>query len=389
MASATTAKAWRFTSTGQPSEILRLEEVPMPTLPPPPALLFSKKRNNKASSADREQEEWLIVRVAYTALNPGSQFHFNVIPAFARARTCTPELDFSGTVVDVWRPDQHDSASRGDQGPSRGFSKGDEVIGFMPITYTYPTGDGALTNYIRVPARYVIRKPESVTLKEGAGLMCASCSAVMLTDEAHVKRGDRVLIVGASGGIGTSAVQLAKSLVAESGGEGLVVAVCSGRNQELVLGLGADEVIDYTKHEDLAAELTRRFADKPFDAILDVHGNQAVYVQCANYLKAGADYVACSAQLESWTLGHFLRTFWLIQCNTYWPLSCWLGGTGRKFKLIAMMDPGRALMEKTASLAEAGTLKVCVDSVWEYENALQAYEILISGRARGKVLVKW
>lgn len=75
--------------------------------------------------------------------------------------------------------------------------------------------------------------------------------------------------------------------------------------------------------------------------------------------------------------------------NTYWPTSPWVGGTGKIFKLVAMMDPGVEMMEKMVQLVETGKLRVRVDSVWPAEIALSGYEILVSGRARGKVVVKW
>ncbi|KXJ93401.1 hypothetical protein Micbo1qcDRAFT_203481 [Microdochium bolleyi] len=426
-APAAVIKAWRFSRAGRPAETLRLEEdIAMPSLPPPAALL-SRAGNNSGKGNDDDAAggggEWLLVRVAYTALNPGSQFHFNIVPAFARAATAVPELDFCGTVVDVWAPSRDGDATgaRGEeqqqqQQRRRRFAKGDPVVGFLPITFAYPTGEGALASHVRVPARYVVRlsggsgstsgdrvddntsksadgvNSSAAALERYAGLICATCTAVMLADEARLKRGDSVLVVGASGGVGTSTVQLARSIVGSGEGEsggGRVVAVCSGRNAELVKGLGADEVIDYTQHRDLPAELARRFSDTPFDAILDCHGNQAVYVHCAKYLKASSKYVACSAEMESWSFGHFLRSAWRIQCNTYWPLSPWLGGVGRGFMLVAMMDPGRELMERAVRLVADGTVNVCVDSVWGYQDVLKGYEVLESGRGRGKILVKW
>jgi reticulon-4-interacting protein 1, mitochondrial len=215
-----TARAWRFTERGMPADVLHLETIPIPTLPPP--LPLPKDVTTP--------EEWLIVRVSHTALNPGSQFLMNILPQFARARVSVPEMDFSGTVLDSWVPDT---------AAVQIFSKGDEVVGFIPSKHGYPTGTGALASHIRVPARYVVKKPRNASLEQSAGLLCAGCSAWTLINEADLKRGDRVLVVGASGGIGTKVVQLAKHIVGDSG---VVVGVCSGRNGSMVRQLGADEV---------------------------------------------------------------------------------------------------------------------------------------------------
>lgn len=215
-----TAKAWRFTKRGLPADVLHLEDITVPALPPP--LPFPKDVSMP--------EEWLIIKVSYTALNPGSQMQLNILPSFTRAGTCVPEMDFAGTVVDVWIPED---------GKARRFSKGDEVVGFLPITHTYPTGNGALASHIRVPARYVVKKPKNTSMEESAGLLCTACTAWTLATEAGLKSEDQVLIHGASGGIGSAAVQLAKYIV---GDQGLVVAVCSGRNAEMVRGLGAHDV---------------------------------------------------------------------------------------------------------------------------------------------------
>lgn len=113
-----------------------------------------------------------------------------------------------------------------------------------------------------------------------------------------------------------------------------------------------------------------------------------MYVRSAAYLRA-PDYVACSGEMASWSFGHFLAAFLRIQSNTYWPMSRWLGGVGRRFRLVAMMEPGRELMERAVGLVGDGTVKVCEDSVWGYRDVLGAYEVLVAGRAKGKILVKW
>lgn len=100
-------------------------------------------------------------------------------------------------------------------------------------------GKGALAEYVVVPAENVVLKPEGVSMEEAAGLPIAGVTALSCMDLARVKKGERVLVNGSSGGIGSLVLQLAKQA---AGSEGTVVAVCSGRNLEMVKGLGADEV---------------------------------------------------------------------------------------------------------------------------------------------------
>ena len=216
------ARAWSFISRGRPQDVLRLKSShPVPTLPPPVPL------PKTATSAD----EWIVVEVAYAALNPAGLFHISMLPPFARAKTAVPENDLSGTVVDAWTPNGSESNAR--------FKIGDKVIAFLPVNYTFPTGVGALQSYVRIPARYAVRKPDGTSLRDAAGLMLAGCTASHVIEAAEIKQGDHVLVNGASGGIGTFAVQLARHIV---GPEGFVVCVCSERNLALVKSLGADEV---------------------------------------------------------------------------------------------------------------------------------------------------
>ena len=189
-------------------------------------------------------EEWILVKVAFAGLNPGAIFQMTLIPAFLRSATCIPEMDFSGTVVDVWHPE--------DSGPDGGgsrcgrdvkmkprFSKGDKVVAMLPASHALATGTGALAEVIAIPARYAVAKPATASLGDAAGCLVAGMTAAQMLEESGAKFGDRVLVNAASGGIGTMVVQMLRRIVGESG---YIVGVCSGKNAELVKSLGADEV---------------------------------------------------------------------------------------------------------------------------------------------------
>jgi NADPH:quinone reductase-like Zn-dependent oxidoreductase len=165
-----------------------------------------------------------------------------------------------------------------------GLRVGDEVMG--------QALNGAFAEYVVLPAALVARKPANVTFEQAAAIPWGTTALQGLRDAGAVKAGERVLILGASGAVGTWAVQLAKALGAH------VTAVCSTRNLELVRSLGADEVIDYT---------TTDFAtrDERYDVFFDAVGNRALS-DCKRVLKAGGRYVPCSGGGGDW-VGPFVR----------------------------------------------------------------------------------
>ena len=138
----------------------------------------------------------------------------------------------------------------------------------------------------------------------------------------------------------------------------------------------------------ISTELAALYGPKPFDAILDCIGVQEIYVNSAQYLKEGGIYAAVGIKPPSMTYGNFAKIVWQMQMNAIWPLSPWLLGTGRTWKGISMFDPGLELMERLVALLGKGTIKTVIDSVWPFEAAPKAYEIMASGRARGKIIVQ-
>jgi len=150
-------------------------------------------------------------------------------PSVLRSKPSIPELDFSGMVVDVGS----------DVPASRELRAGVSVFGSVLVGSHISAGIGALAEYIALPATSVVRKPENVSLEEAAGFGVSGCTALVLMDSAKIQKGDKILINGASGGVGSIVVQFAKEAVGE---EGKVVAICSGGNVEMVKELGADEV---------------------------------------------------------------------------------------------------------------------------------------------------
>ncbi|KAF6845065.1 hypothetical protein CMUS01_00454 [Colletotrichum musicola] len=369
-----TSRAWTFTARGSPRSVLSLTSRPAPTLPPAQSVLTKGK-----AKAPGDDNEWLLVKVAYAALNPAGQLYVGMIPAAARAKTAVPELDLSGTVADVWRP-----------GPGAGgarFVKGDRVAAFIPVSFGWPTGTGALDEQVVIPARYAVALPAHVSLRDASSVMTAGCTAAVTVRAAGLKKGGRVLVNAAGGGIGSLAVQMARNAVGKGG---YVVGVASGRNAEMVKGLGADEVIDYTTAKPVSSVLRERFGAevKMFDAVVDCVGIQDLYVNCAAYVVPGGVYAAVGIKPASQTYGGFMKAAWKMQMNAMWPLSPWLGGTGRRWAGTSMMDPGRGLMEEVVGMLADGRIRAVVGREIGFEEVLDGFDIVGSGRASGKVVVK-
>lgn len=138
------------------------------------------------------------------------------------------------------------------------FEPGDEVFGMLP----FPRGAGAYAEYVVAPTRSMVRKPESLTFVEAAALPLAGLTAWQcLIDTARIGEGARVLITGATGGVGHLAVQIAKAVGA------VVIAVGSGSDEALARSLGADEFIDY-RTQDFTTEV------RDADVVLDVIGGE-------------------------------------------------------------------------------------------------------------------
>ncbi|KAK1445238.1 hypothetical protein CCUS01_12732 [Colletotrichum cuscutae] len=368
------SRAWTFTNRGTPRSVLSLISRPTPTLPPTTQLLAKAKPVPAAADGN----QWLLVKVAHAALNPGGHLYITKLPGAVRAKTAVPDWDLSGTVTDVWSPEsvpgsdsnvgtssalnaEPSTTAAVKSSTSRSFSQGDRVAAFLPVSYAWPTGTGALAEHVLLPARYAVPVPSHVSLRDASCVMTAGC---------------------------TAAVTMARAIV---GREGHVVGVCSGRNAETALGLGADEVVDYTASlpvpvskvlgEKFGAEGTR------FDAVVDCVGVQDVYVHCAEYLKPDGVYSAVGIKPADQSVGALVKAGWQMQMNALWPRSTWLGGTGRRWAATAMMDPGKALMEEVVAMLADGRIKAVVEREVGFEEAVDGYDIVGSGRARGKVVV--
>lgn len=230
------------------------------------------------------------------------------------------------------------------------FKPGDEVFGVAP---------GAFAEYACNGASKFALKPANVSFEAAAAVPVAAFTALQgLRDMGQVRPGQRVLIVGASGGVGTFAVQIAKAYGAR------VTAVCSTRNLEMVRSLGADHLIDYTKDN-----FTR---SGRYDLILAVNGHRSVWAY-RRALNPGGVCVVLGGSLSQ-----------LFQAIALGPLLSRLGG--RKVGFIVATSPKKDLLV-LRELLEAGKLVPVIDRCYPLGKTAEAIRHVITEHARGKVVI--
>lgn len=235
------------------------------------------------------------------------------------------------------------------------FQPGDEVYGDLSSC-----GWGGMAEYVAVPAHALAAKPAGLTFEQAAAVPLAGLTALQgLRDVGQIERGKKVLIQGASGGVGTFAVQLARWFGAE------VTAVCSTSKIEMVRGLGADHVIDYTRED-----FTR--SGQQYDLILGVNGYHPLAAYKRSLSPQGIYVMAGGKPAQMFEA--LLLSGWMSR------------GGGRKLKtLSAKPDPqDLAFMSE---LLEAGHIVPVVDRCYPLSEAADAMRHLGEGHARGKVVI--
>jgi len=294
----------------------------------------------------------VLVRVRAAALNP-IDGHFlrgaaisRLILGLRKPRFTRFGSDFAGAI---------ESAGKN----VTQFKSGDEVFGVKR---------GAMAEYVCArAAREVTLKPANVTFAQAASVPIAALTALQgLRDKGHIKAGQRVLINGASGGVGTFAVQIAKSFGAH------VTGVCSTGNVDLVRSIGADRVIDYTK-EDFTNGAER------YDLIYDLVGNHSFSdrrrVLTPNGICIIAGVGGAGLHPESWArLGGTLKALFL--------------SVFVKQKFIALVAKlSKEDLGLFSDLMQAGKVTPVIDRTYQLGDAADAVRYLEEGHARGKVVI--
>jgi len=322
-------KAITYTTYGAPADVLAFGEV----------------------SAPRCGDDDVLIRVGGSSINPADVYCVTGTPYMTRAmfglrrpKRTTPGLDVAGTVEAV-----------GVNVSS--VSIGDEVYAESPKP-------GAFAELVAVPAAVVAPMPVGLSFGDAAAMPLAGCTALQaVRDKGKVAAGHRVLINGASGGVGTFAVQIAKATGAT------VVGVCSARNIELVRSLGADSVIDYG-----AEDFTK--GAEPYDVIIDFVGNRS-WSECRSALTPKGCLVMCAGGGGGQWLGPVPRIFKTMAGAVF--------ASQRAEALAAQAT--RADLIELGELVASGAVRPIVTARYPLSEVTAALEAQQAGHRQGKTVV--
>ena len=238
---------------------------------------------------------------------------------------------------------------------ARQFQPGDEVFGDMA-----GHGNGGFAEYVSASERAFALKPANLTFDEAAAVPMAAVTALQgLRDEGHIHPGQKVLINGASGGVGTFAVQIAKSFGAE------VTAVCSTRNLDQARSLGADHVIDYTKED-----FTR--SGQHYDLILAANGYHSLSAYKRALTPKGVYVMAGGSR---------------AQIFEAMLLGSWMSKSGGKKIGGVSAKPNQEDLVFMKGLLETGKVVPAIDRRYPLSETAEALRYLGEGHARGKIVI--
>jgi NADPH:quinone reductase-like Zn-dependent oxidoreductase len=301
----------------------------------------------KPVPADNE----VLVKVQAASVNPldwhymrGSPYLMRLASGLGSPDDIRMGVDFAGTVESV----------------------GSSVTQFQPGDEVFGRGNGAFAEYVIDRAdRGIVHKPADVSFEQAAALPIAAITALQaLRDKGELKPGQKVLINGASGGVGTYAVQIAKAMGAE------VHGVCSTRNLELVRSLGADYVFDY-RNEDYTE------SDQTYDLIVDMVGNHSLLKNRRVLTEDGALVVVGGSKGN-----------WIAPLKR--PLGVMILGpfVDQKFKLLLASITNTDL-EQLAEYVRSGAVRSVIDQRFSLSEVPDAIRYSEAGRARGKIMIRF
>jgi len=299
----------------------------------------------KPMPADNE----VLVKVVAASVNPldwhfmrGSPYFMRLMSGLGSPNNTGMGVDFAGTVEAVGR----------------------DVTRFKPGDAVFGGGSGAFAEYVTVREdRAVVMKPGNVTFEQAAAAPIAAITALQaLRDKGKIQPGQKVLINGASGGVGTFAVQIAKSFGAD------VTGVCSTRNVEMVLSIGADHVVDYTK-EDYTE------SGEQYDLIIDMVSNHSLSAN-RKALEPNGSLVIIGGGKGNW-LGPMMGPIKAAMLSPF---------VDQEFgMLLAQMD--REDLATLGELMQAGTVTPVIDRRYRLSEVPAAIRYSEEGHARGKIII--
>ncbi len=237
---------------------------------------------------------------------------------------------------------------------------GPDVKQFKPGDEVFGTVNGGFAEYVCAREKYLALKPANLSFEEAAAVPMAALTALQgLRDKGQIRPGQKVLINGASGGVGTFAVQIAKSFGAE------VTAVCSTRNLDTARAIGADHVIDYTKED-----FTKN--GQHYDLILAANGHHSIF---------GYNRALNSTGTFVMTGGHMTQLFQVIL------LGRWMSKSGRKTMGFMMSKRSQGGLVFLKELIEAGKMRPVIERRYPLSQVPEAVRYVEEGHAQGKVVI--
>jgi NADPH:quinone reductase-like Zn-dependent oxidoreductase len=310
-----------------PEEVLRIAQIALPTI------------------GDHE----VLVRVAAASVDLGTWHCMTGMPYAMRLagfgvrapKAANPGRALAGTIECV----------------------GENVTDFAPGDEVYGTCDGSFAEYAQVRTKQLAAKPVNLSFEQAAAAPISGVTALQAVRKAEVGPGQTVLIVGASGGVGTFAVQIAKEFGAE------VTGVCSTAKVDLVQALGADHVVDYRRDD---------FADgeNRYDVILDIGGNRRLS-HLRRALTPRGTLVIVGGETGGRWLGGFDRSLRAVLLS---PL------VGQKLSMLASTENSDDLTA-LGKLIESGQITPAIDRTCPLDEVSAAIEYVREGHARGKVVI--
>ena len=287
-------------------------------------------------------DDQVLVRVHATSVNRGDYYMLRGRPLFIRAMTglrrparSIPGSDLAGIVE----------------------ATGKNVTQFKPGDAVFGARSGASAEYVAAGETAFVLKPANVSFEQAAAVPVAAITALQgLRDKGHLRAGQRVLINGASGGVGTFAVQIAKALGAN------VTAVCHARNVEMASRIGADHVIDYT-----TADFTK--SASRYDVILDIAGNHSLSAIRRTLSPTGIHVLVGGNAMVA-----MLRAGWLKLTHDQQAV----------FFVAQLNKPDLLVLRE---LLASGAVNPVIDRTFPLREAGDAYRYMGTGHARGKIVI--
>ncbi len=294
-------------------------------------------------------DDEVLIRVRAASVNPldwhfmrGTPYFVRIIAGLRKPKVTRLGVDVAGQVEAVGR----------------------NVTQFKPGDAVFGSCRGAFAEYVCTSESALVTKPDNVTFERAASVPVAAFTALQgLRDKGHIRPGQKVLINGAAGGVGTFAVQIAKSFGAD------VTGVCSTRNVDMVRSIGADQVIDYTE-QDLAKSGQR------YDLFFDCVGNHSLSA-CRRVLNPKGTYIAVGGPSGRWMIGPLARLITALVLSRFVSQKC----------VPFLARPNKEDLAIMHDLMEAGKVTPVIDKCYRLSEVPEAIRYLEEGHARGKVVI--